>query len=229
MKYNLATTLRQAVTSLLVLAILFFVIEPAVGLSATATSQFTISQAVTSEISFLTTASNVVMSPSLGGLTGGTATGSTYVRVNTSNLTGYTMTLQASSSLGMIGNASSTNYIPAYVMALASGTPDYNFTVPANAARFGYTVIASTTTDVTPLFHNNGSACYQAVSATNDGIHCWTAATSTALTIINRTTPTPASGATTTLNFQVTINPNPAPVIPNDTYVATTTLTATAS
>jgi hypothetical protein len=165
------------------------------------------------------------MSPSLGGLTGGTANGSTQIAVNTSNSTGYNMTIQASSSLGMIGSASSTNYIPAYVSA-ANGIPDYTFTTPANSARFGYTVNASTTSDVVQLFRNNGTTCNQSGGSPN-GTNCWLAATTTAVQIVNRTTSTPSTGATTTLAFRVQITSNPNPAIPNDTYVATTTLTAT--
>ena len=227
-KHSLSV-IRHAALSLALLTAAFLVFEPAIGFGATATSQFTISQQVTSEISFATPASNVVMSPALGGITGGTANGHTTVVVTTNSLTGYSMTIQASSSLGMIGNASSTNYIPAYAVA-ATGTPDFAFTVPANAARFGYTVDASTTTDVDPRFHYNGSnICNQTTADSVDGQHCWIAATTTQLQIVNRTIPTLSTGATTSLYFRVQIASNPSPALPNDTYVATTTLTATAS
>ncbi len=219
---------RQGATATLLflfLAASFTIIEPAVSLGATATSQFTISQTVTSEISFATPASNVIMSPSLGGLTGGTANGATSLAVTTNNLTGYNMTITASSSLGMIGTASTTNYIPAYVSSVV-GIPDFAFNTPANSARFGYTVNATTSSDVVQLFRNSGSACNQ-IAGTPNGSNCWLAASTTAVQIINRSLPTPSTGATTTLNFRVQITSNPSPMIPNDTYVATTTLTAT--
>ena len=221
---HVSPSIRQAAISFTLLCLMFAIVEPAVSIGATTTSQFTISQTVNAEIAFATPASNVTMSPSLGGITGGTANGATQVIVTTNSLGGYTMTLAASSSLGMIGNASSTYYIPAYVPS-TGGVPDYTFTVPANAARFGYSVKATTTSDVAQLFRDNGSACN--TGSNNTAGQCWLNASTSAVTIINRTTPTPANGATTTINFRVGISSNPNPVIPNDTYVATTTLTAT--
>jgi len=164
------------------------------------------------------------MTPSLGGLTGGTALGSTTVAVDTNDIAGYNMTIFASSSVGMIGNASSTNNIPAYVTA-TSGLPDYTFNPPAHSARFGYNVTAASSTDVTQMFLSNGSSpC--GTGSTMSSLHCWIAATTTAVTIINRNLPTAVTGASTTLSFEVQITSNPNPQIPNDTYVATTTLTA---
>ena len=206
----------------LALLMTFTAVEPAVSFGASAQSQFTISQTTTTEISFSTFASNVTLSPSLGGITGGTANGQTQVAVLTNNTTGYNMTIQASTSLGMQGVASSTNYIPAY----STTTPDYTFVIPANTARFGYSVNATTSSDVVQLFRNNGSICNQSGGSATTG-NCWFGATTTSVTIINRATATPGTGATTTLSFRVGIAANPIPAIPNDTYVATSTLTAT--
>ena len=133
------------------------------------------------------------------------------------------MTLEASSSGAMIGDRDNTKSIPAYAPATPS-IPDMGFLVPANSARFGYTVMASTSAEATPWFQNNGSACN--AGATNDGSHCWLNASTTAFYIMNTTGATAASGSTSTLIFHVKINPNPAPMIPDDMYVATTTLTA---
>lgn len=223
-------TLNQALVSLFALSFIFAVVEPAMSFGALTTSQFTISQDISKEISFVTPASNIILSPSLGGLTGGTSNGQTQVVVATGNSTGYNMTLTASSSVGMIGNASSSNSIPAYVPVVGN-VPDFSFTTPANAARFGYSVAASSTGDNVTLFKNSGAACNTGIntnSPTSNGtINCWLNASTTAVTIINRSLQTPASGATTTIYFRVNINSNPNPVIPNDTYVATSTLTAT--
>ena len=226
MTNNAGTSLRLGAIGTLILAASFITIEPTVSLGASATSQFTISQTVNAEIAFATAASNVVMSPSLGGITGGTAMGATSLAVTTNDLTGYTMTIQASSSVGMIGTASSTNNIPAYVSS-TPGIPDFTFTAPLHSARFGYNVNATTSSDVAPLFRNNGSTCNS--GSTTNSSNCWLAATTTAVTIINRNSPTPTTGATTTLTFQVQITSNPSPIIPNDTYIATTTLTATSN
>jgi hypothetical protein len=225
MHFSIMHTLYQSLYLLVIVAVLFLLAEPVISLGATtATSQFTISQTVTSEVSFSTPASNVILSPSLGGITGGTSNGGTQVIVMTNDHLGYSMTLTASSSLGMIGNASSTNYIPAYATS-SSFAADFNFNVPTNKAYFGYTVEATTTSDLAQLFKNSGSVCGTGSTDTVDA--CWVGATSTPLQIVNRNFQTPASGATTTLKFRVKIMPNPSPVIPDDVYVATTTLTAT--
>lgn len=220
-----------AFAAMMTLSLGYFTAEPALAVAgtATSTSQFTISQQITSQIAFATTAANITMQP-IGGITGGTSNGATQVVVTTNSLTGYTMTIQASSSLGMIGNASSTNVIPAYVPA-SPLVPDYAFNAPANTARFGYSVAASTTSDVDQKFLNNGSACNTGAtgnSGTGSTFNCWLNASTTPIQIVNRTSPTPAGGATTTIGFRVVVMSNPNPVLPSDTYVATTTLTATA-
>jgi len=221
------TSVRQGFALCLALIGLFVVFEPTIGVGATtATSQFTISQTVNAEVSFSTLASNVTLAPSLGGLTGGDATGTTQVVVVTNDHSGYQMTITASSSLGMLGNRNSANTIPAYTPATPD-VPDYNFTVPVNKAYFGYNVEASTSADLVASFKNNGTACN---TGSSSGLnHCWLNASTTAVTIINTTASTAASGSTSTLAFHVKIQANPSPIIPDDTYVATTTLTATAN
>ena len=92
----------------------YVLVEPALSQGATTDAkQFLISQVVGTELSFMLPPATITMSPSIGGLTGGTANGLTQVIIRTSDSAGFTMTLQASSSVGMIGNASSTNSIPA--------------------------------------------------------------------------------------------------------------------
>src|ERR1035437_10742659 len=140
------TLARQEAIGTLIFAVAFITIEPATSYTVvSATSQFTISQTVSTEIAFATPASNIIMSPTLGGITGGTSNGATSVAVTTNNLTGYHMTIMASTSLGMKGVASSTNYIPSDISSVP-GVPDYNF--GTSLSGFGYNVTASTTSDV---------------------------------------------------------------------------------
>jgi hypothetical protein len=208
--------------SLLALAT-FFLLEPQVGIGASTNDVFTVTQTVTEEISFVATANDVVMTPSLAGITGGTSNGTTSVRVRTNNATGYNMTIAFSSTTAMLRNGGSgyiSNYAPA-----SDGTPDYTFTNDT-FAQFGYTVLASTTSDVDATFLDNGSnTC--ATGASNGSGTCWMDPDDAAETIINRTTATSASGATTTIRFRVNIPNNPIPAIQTGTYVATATLTAT--
>lgn len=204
---------------------LFVSFEPVI--SQAVQDQFEVSQVITDEITFHTTATDVSLSPALSGITGGTSNGGTQVIVRTNNSTGYTMTLTASSSAGMLGD-SQGGTIPA--LSVSSPTvPDYSFdsgTVGANLAYFAYSVEASTTADLDPSFKDNGSnTCNTGSTDTVD--KCWLNASTTAETIINRSTATEASGATSTLKFRVVIKQNPSPSLAEDTYTATTTLTAT--
>ncbi len=208
---------------MMVFAFAYILVEP----SITNGAESIVSQVVTTELSFVTPATNVVLSPSIDVSLGGQANGGTQVIVLTNDHLGYSMTVTASSSLGMIGVANSSQYIPAYVSS-SPGTPDFTFSTPANTAYYGYTVEASTTSDLTSAFKDSASVCGSAIGS-DTADRCWIAATSTAYTIINRSSVTPLSGATTTLKFKVVINANPSPAIENDIYVATTTLTATAN
>ncbi len=223
MKKEIANIIINSGSIMMVIIFAFVVFEPAISLGSTNT----ISQTVTTEIAFQTPATNIVLSPSIDVSVGGQASGQTQVVVITNDHLGYSMTVTASSSLGMIGNASTTLYIPAYVTS-SPGTPDFTFTTPANTAYYGYTVEASTTSDLATAFKDNSISC-GVVAGSDTADRCWISASTTPYTVINRSSVTPLSGATTTLKFLVVINANPNPGIPNDTYVATTTLTATAN
>jgi hypothetical protein len=194
-------------------------LEPKVGLAIG--DSFTVTQSITSEISFVATANDVTMSPSIAGLTGGTSSGSTTVRVRTNNDTGYNMTLAFSTSTAMTrngGGGTISNYNPA-----SAGTPDLTFAAET-FAQFGYTVVASTSADLDTSFKDDGAAC--ATGSNNTANTCWMNPSTTAETIINRTTATGASGATTTIAFRVNVPSNPSPAVQEGTYVATATLTA---
>ena len=205
----------------------YLLIEPAISHSQ-ATDQFTITQGVTAEISFVATAADVSLS-GIPGITGGSSNGSTQVRVYTNNAEGYTMTLTASGSPAMQGNTqggSIRDFSTTTTGWMAEPSYDFNgAAVPTNSAGFGYSVKASTTGEVDPSFRDNGSICNSGSNETAG--QCWIGASTTSYTIINRSSETPGSGATTTLFFRTIINSNPSPAIPEDTYVATTTLTAT--
>jgi hypothetical protein len=203
---------------------LFPLFEPAISFAVE--DQFTVTQTITSEIAFLTPASDVVMSGSIGGITGGTSNGQTQVVVLTNNSTGFTMTIKASSSPAMQGNVyggTITDYTPA-----ATAIPDYTWTVPSGY-EFGYSVSASNTPDNALKFMDNTSACNVGSADTSKGGDnaCWYNLSTVATSTIVRSTNTPASGATSTVFFRLTVTPNSGPI--SDVYVATTTLTATAN
>ncbi len=219
--HTLKQSLVLTLIAMVALLSVYLVAEPRVGQAIY--DQFTISQTVTAEISFLATANNVTMSPSLAGITGGTSNGSTQVRVMTNNATGYSMSITASSSPALQGNSQGGEFQD-YTEASA-GTPDFTFSVGSNTAEFAYSVKATTTSDVDPTFRDNGTdTC--ATGSSNTAGACWYNLSTSPETIINRATETPASGATTTIFFRAQITANPSPAVPADTYVATTTLTA---
>ena len=198
----------------------FLVSEPTLSLAIE--DQFTVTQTITSEISFSTTANNVTMSPSLGGITGGTSNGTTTVVVLTNENAGYTMTIKASSSPAMQGNTQGgtiADYTPA-----ATGIPDFTYSVPSSQ-EFGYSVSASTTADLAQKFLDDTTTCNTGSADTSGAASCWYGLSTTATSTILRTSETSASGSKSSVYFKLTINSGSA--VPEDVYVATTTLTAT--
>ena len=200
----------------------FFTFEPSV--SSAITSNFTVSQQITNEISFVATTTATAMVGSIAGLTGGYATGTNRTVVNTNNPTGYTMTMAfPTTTSGRAMQASSSAYINDYTPAVGV-TPDYNWidNTAGGAAEFGYSVLASTSIEA-QAFKNNGSLCNQAAgSATLD--KCWANPTTTVTTLVTSTAPSPSS--TTTIKFKVAVPSNPSPALPAAYYYATGTLTA---
>lgn len=210
-----------AVALTLVAAITFVAAEPV--LSRAIEDQFIVTQVITSEISFATTANDVTMTPTLGGLTGGTSNGTTTVVVLTNDTSGYTMTIKASSSPAMQDDTS-TDSIFDYTPA-AAGVPDYAYSVPSGY-EFGYTVSASTTSDLAQKFKDDGaSTCNTGSSDTSGSASCWYGLSTTATSTIFRSTATAASGSTSSIAFKLTINAGSS--LTEGTYKATTTLTAT--
>lgn len=219
---------RQSLIAAVLIGLLgvtaFFAFEPSIGRSAV-TDDFLVTQQITDEIAFLVTASDVSMTGAIMGLSGGSATGTTLAVVRTNDSEGYNMTLKFSSSTAMNQNGG-TGYINNYTPASA-GVPDYSWVNNGSggASEFGYSVMASTSADLDQSFLNNGSACN--VSGSSTLYHCWLNPSTTAETIINRSTPTGNGGATTTLIFHVNVPNAPSPALASGIYTATGTLTAT--
>lgn len=202
----------------------FFMFEPSVS-RALDSNQFTVTQQITDEISFLVQPSNVTMQGSLTGITGGYATGTTKVVVRSNDPQGYNMRLFfATTSSGHSMQASSTAYISDYTPASA-GVPDYNWITNSSgaSAEFGYSVTASSSAEIDQSFVNNGTLCN--VAGTNDANKCWMNPSTSPEMIINSSAPSISS--TTTINFKVAVPSNPSPALPAAYYTATGTLTAT--
>jgi len=225
---NLRDSFLSSLIIVSLLAATFVVLEPVVSRSQ-ATDTFTIEQTITGEISFLTSAVDVTMVGSIAGLTGGTATGSAFVKVRTNDDDGFNMTIRFpfATTTGMDGENTATyinNYTPT-----TPGLPDFNWVnnSTGGASEFGYTVKSSTTADVATRFRNNGSVCNNN-SGGDTATKCWMNPSTTAIQVINRTTSGAAPlGATTTFLFKVYVPSAPTPSLEADTYNATATLTAT--
>lgn len=224
------TSAIAASLTVLLIMLSYFILEPVV--SRAQTDVFEVSQVIVSEISFAASTSDVTMAPNINGLTGGYASGSTQARVRTNNSTGYELRIRFGTTTGVtnnimwgdVNNGSIGNYTPT-----APGTPDYNFSDPTSgsASKFAFTVRASTSDDVTGSFEHNGSnACGSESGGSFTANHCWMAPTTTAFLIVDSSAATPDSGATSTIQFKVAVPNSPNPALPNDTYVATVTLTA---
>jgi len=226
------TAAVAALLAVLLVLLSYFMFEPVI--SRAQSDVFEVSQTILSEISFSASTSDVVMSPSISGLTGGYATGTTQARVLTNNATGYNMDIRFGTTSGVTNNIMwgdvNNDSIGNYSSSTGPGTPDYNFQDPTTGSEslFAFTVAASSSDDVTAAFEDNGSsACGSESYGSFTTDRCWMAPTTTAFSIINSSTATPSSGATTTIRFKVAVPNSPNPALSNDTYVATVTLTAT--
>lgn len=163
----------------------------------------------------MTTPPNVVMSPNLVGVGGGTSNGSTTVTVITDSSAGYELTIAAENDPSMQSGANTiADYIP------ATADPDYTFTTGNNDAHFAY---SPSGVDVVQRFLDDGiSDCN--TSSTNTDLACWDGLSTTAETIASSPNSNHPAGATTTVNFRVGLGAGVVQV-PGE-YVATTTLTA---
>ncbi len=199
--------------------------EPEYLIGATATDQVVITQVVSTAIS-ITDCSNFSMNPAtLSGVGDGTiASGSCTWTVKTSNSGGFNMTLVASSDPALCVDpptcaTSFTDYTET-----ANGTPDYSFSVASTDAEFGYTVEPETAADTVQKFLDNGSsAC--GTGATNGTNTCFMDFSTTAFTVINRTSATDSTGEAEVMKVWDQIGTSK--VQTNGTYTATITATAT--
>lgn len=167
----------------------------------------------------LVPAGDVTMSPSLGGITGGTSNGSTTVTVITDAPAGYETYLKASSSPAMQGinnGGTIADYTP------AGSDPDFDFSVLATDAEFGFSPEGA---DVADKYLDDGVSC-NVVSGSDTVDSCWGPLTITNELIAKRVSGNHPSGTDTVLKFRLTIGG--AGLVLEDTYVATTTITAIA-
>lgn len=157
----------------------------------------------------------VNMVPSLGGLTGGTSTGSTTVVVMTDSPSGYELTIESENTPAMQkGVDVIADYVPA-----ASPNADFAFALGSTDVHFGYSPEGD---DIAIRFKDSGGAC--GIDDLDTPQACWDGLSTTETVIATGLANHPI-GATTTIYFQVGIGGS-APAVTAGSYVATTTLTA---
>lgn len=165
----------------------------------------------------LTAANDVTMTPTLGGITGGIANGSTTATATTDSLAGYQLTIRASSSPAMNhegGSGSISDFAP-------GATPAFTFSVGSGQTAFAYSPEGS---DIVSRFKDNGSVCDTGSSDTAGA--CFDGLSTSDVAIARRESSNHPNGTPTTITFKVGIGSGNN--VAEGTYTATTTLTLTA-
>jgi len=217
---NFNKTISITLAIYLLGAVVYGAFEAQIIDAASVQDQVVINLTVTSEIT-ITSPSDVTMSPSIPGLTGGAATGTATWTVITNDSSGYSVTHIASSTT--LDGDTQGDAFAAYTEGTA-GVPDFTWSVAAGAKEFGYTVNSYTdSSSIAALFKDNGSACNTGSSVTYN--RCYIHASTTAETIYNRSTETTSSGTSFTIDYKA--ESGSSAFITEDTYTATTTVTAT--
>ena len=217
-----------SVTIVMLSFVSFIMAEPQISHSQDATREFTISQTITGEATFLVDPTNVTMDGNINGITGGSATGTTQFVVQSNSTGGHYVEINFGAAantypgqFAMVGDLTGDEGIYDYNYGTASsGEPTANFWA-SSTAQFGYHVISTTTSDTDVSFRSDGSTCNTAGSWVQDT--CWATPSSTAFRIVDRSTPAP-DGATTTIKFKVDVPSGASPVPAAETFTATATL-----
>jgi len=220
------------VSSATIVALLFgafFLAEPSIshGQAGPGPFDFTVKQEIIGETSFLVAPSDVTTNGTINGFTGGNASGTTEFSIISNNATGYIVQISFENNgfgTAMLGDASNSEAIVDYVAS--SSEPGYGY-VDRASAQFAYTVSSQTSTDTDDSFLNSGGLCNQNGGSENGATKdtkCWMEPTTASFDIINRENAAVA-GATSTIEFDITVPSGASPVPVADTYTATATLT----
>jgi hypothetical protein len=162
---------------------------------------------------YVTPASNVTMSPSIPGLTGGTSNGQTSLTVSTDNPAGYETKIKAENSPALVTSYDSfADYVP------AGANPDYAFTNSSTNSTFAFTPEGN---DISSRYKNSGASC--GVGSSDDASACWDGLSTSDRTISIRNSSNMPAGTVTTLKFRA--ESGSSHVQADGVYTATTTIT----
>ncbi len=162
----------------------------------------------------ITNVENVVMTPSINGVTGGVSNGETAFIVTTDNSAGYSVTIKASSSPALVsGSDSFSDYVP------QDEYPDFSFMNDTTGSSFAFSPEGD---DISVRYKNDGvSSCGTGSNTTGA---CFDGLSTSPKTIALRTSSNHPSGTGLTIKFRAASGS--AHVQPDGNYVATTTVTA---
>lgn len=165
----------------------------------------------------ITAHADVPMSPSIGGISGGTGTGSMSWTVTTDSAAGYEMNIHSDTTPSMRSASSDfADYTP------AGAAPDYNWSIATTDSEFGFTPEG---TDIVQRYKNNGSStCDAGSSDTPD--RCWDALTTSDTLIAQSASGNHPSGTLTTVKIQAESGVDH--IQPDGNYTATIYVTAVA-
>ncbi len=159
---------------------------------------------------------DITLSPSISGISGGQAAGSATWTVITDNTAGYNLFIHSSTDPAMkSSNDSFANY------NTVGPNPDYTWAVSLSASAFGFTVDG---VNLVTRYLNNGSSC-NAGSLDSSGI-CWDGVPTSDRLINHSASANHPSGATTTVEFKAEVGLNKLQSA--GAYQAVITLTAVA-
>lgn len=206
-------TFSFSLATLLIAALTFAIVEPATTEAVTATDNVVITLNVTSGVS-ITSPADASMSVALG-VSQNTAVGTTTWNVKTNSSSGYTLTVQATSTPAMSSGSNS-------ILDYQTGTPN-TWTATSGFAYFGYSAYG---TDTPTGTWGTGSTCSTGGPNTISTTLKYKGLTTSGVQVSTRASTTTTSGVDTTVCYAVEQNGS---YIPSGTYTATVTATATAS
>jgi len=144
-------------------------------------------------LSLSVTNPSIIMSPDIGGVSGGQSNGSTSATVITDNPGGYSLSVKASTAPAM---ATSTYSFDDYTTGTAG--PDFTWSIANTTSEFGFTIEGS---DIMQKFKDNGfDTCNSGSTDSPDA--CWYKFTTSTETVAQKYLPNHPSGASTALKLR---------------------------
>jgi len=155
------------------------------------------------------------LTPSIGGVTGGTATATTSLTVITDNPLGYSLSIKADTTPALkSGLYSFANYTPT-----STGIPDYEWSISNSDSEFGFSPEG---TDIKQKYKDDGGSCNTGGSDNPD--KCWYGLSTSDESISNSSSANNPSGTQTTIKLKA--ESGSAHIQESGAYTATITATA---